>query len=182
MKTGIKVFDAMTTRPVSVQVTDSAQECAKAMKKNRVGSVLVKKGKDVVGIMTEQDLVYKLIAKNLNPEQVTANDLMAKELITIDPGKDIYEAMMIMRNNEIRRLPVLDGTRFVGFLTMKDILKIEPQLFELIVENLNLREEGSKPINWEKGSEPGICESCGNFSYRLVESADIKQCSECRED
>ena len=144
VKTGIRVFDAMTTKPICVQEHYTAEECAKMMKKFSVGSILVKDGKVVHGIITEQDMVYKVVAKNRNPKEVLAREIMVTNLFTVTPDKDIYDAMLMMRNNDIRHLPVVDDDKFVGFLTMKDILKIEPQLFELLVEKIRLREEDTK--------------------------------------
>ncbi|MBU0472520.1 MAG: CBS domain-containing protein [Nanoarchaeota archaeon] len=179
MKTGIKVLDAMTNKPVTISSDSTVVECAKLMRKYSVGSLLIKEGKNIVGIITELDFVTKVVAKAKNPEQLSARDIMEKDMITITPDKDIYDAMMEMRNNDIRRLPVTEEGKIIGFLTMKDILKIEPQLFDLMVEKIELREEKSKPIGTAKYEE-GVCESCGNFSYRLVEDGGSKLCSECR--
>jgi len=71
---------------------------------------------------------------------------MIKKVITITPDVDIYEALLVMRDEDVRMLPVLDGNKLVGLLTVKDILKIEPALFELLAEKLILKEEHNKPI------------------------------------
>ncbi|MFC2135634.1 cyclic nucleotide-binding/CBS domain-containing protein [Bacteroidota bacterium] len=180
MKTGIKIVDAMTNKPIIASTDLTSTECAKLMRKYNVGSVLVKEGKDIIGIITEQDLVNKVLAKAKNPDDLTARDIMEKNLITISPDKDIYDAMIEMRNNDIRKLPVQENGRIVGFLTMKDIVKIEPQLFDLMIENISIREEKNKPILAAGKSEEGMCESCGNFSYRLKDDAGIKLCPNCR--
>jgi len=178
MKTGIKVADAMTNKPVMASSELTVTECAKLMRKYAVGSLLVKEGKDIIGILTEFDFVTKVVAKGKNPDDLVARDIMEKNLITISMDKDIYDAMMDMRRNDIRRLPVKDDGNIVGFLTMKDILKIEPQLFDLLVEKISLREEKSKPISGGKFEE-GMCESCGNFSYMLRDEAGLKLCPDC---
>ena len=61
---------------------------------------------------------------------------MTTKLVTIEPKADIFDAMMLMRDAEVRHLPVVENKKILGFLTMKDILKIEPQLFDLIVEKI----------------------------------------------
>ncbi|MBC8494612.1 CBS domain-containing protein [archaeon] len=179
MKTGIKVADAMTNKPVSISSDCSVTECAKLMRKYKVGSLLVKDENQVLGILTEKDFVEKILAKGKNPNDMIAADIMEKNLITIEPGRDIYEAMMEMRNSDIRRLPVEENGKIIGFLTMKDILKIEPQLFDLLVEKIELREEMLKPTKSEHREE-GVCESCGNFTYDLQEDAGVKLCFDCR--
>ena len=75
---------------------------------------------------------------------------------------------------------MIDTENFVGFLTIKDILKIEPQLFEIIVEKFELREEARKPVFGSDENE-GICEVCGNYSSNLEEASDgSKVCSQCK--
>ncbi|MFH1770795.1 MAG: CBS domain-containing protein [archaeon] len=180
MKTGIKVADAMTNKPVMANSDITITECAKLMKKFGVGSLLVREDKEVVGIITEKDFVVKILAKGRNPEDLVTRDIMETNLVTIEPDKDIYDAMVEMQRSDIRRLPVKDKGKIVGFLTMKDILKIEPQLFDLILDKIDLREETSKPILKSGMYEEGMCESCGNFSYRIKESNGMKLCTECR--
>ena len=69
-----------------------------------------------------------------------------KTLFTIEGESDIYDALVIMRDENIRHLPVVNKGEMVGLLTLKDILKIQPALFELIVEKFELREEENKPV------------------------------------
>lgn len=69
---------------------------------------------------------------------------MATDLVTISPGKDVYDALILMRNHDIRQLPVIEKNKLVGFLTSKDILKIQPELFDLFIEKYELREEQRK--------------------------------------
>ena len=71
---------------------------------------------------------------------------MATDIITTTPEEDIFEALRIMRDYNIRHLPVLHQGKFVGLVTMKDILKIEPDLYEILVEKIELREAERKPI------------------------------------
>ena len=65
-------------------------------------------------------------------------------MIKIDPNQDLYDAILLMSREEVRRLPVTKEDRFIGLLTYKDILKLQPDLFDIIVENLKIREEETK--------------------------------------
>ena len=67
MKTGYKVYDCMTTKPVSVSPDSSLEECAKIMAKNHVGALVIKESHKSTGLITEQDIVRKAIAKGINP-------------------------------------------------------------------------------------------------------------------
>ena len=91
---------------------------------------------------------------------------------------DIYDALVKMRDNNIRHLPVVENNEMVWLLTIKDILKIEPQLFELIVEKFELREESRKPINRIIPTE-GICQECGEYSEKVNEIKGTILCENC---
>lgn len=143
MKTGYTVHDCMTTKPVSADASETLQAVSKKMLENHVGALLVTEGEKPVGIVTEQDIVRKFVAQGVDPCGKTINDFRAtqqKELITISPGADIYEALVKMRDYNIRHLPVVDDSKVIGLLTIKDVLKIEPQLFDLLVEKFELQE------------------------------------------
>ncbi|MBU1199508.1 MAG: CBS domain-containing protein [Nanoarchaeota archaeon] len=179
MKTGYKVGDAMTINPITVTADISLKECAEIMDKKHVGSLLVKDDGKISGIITEQDMVRKAMAKLLDPAKTTVKEIMETELMTIAPDKDIFDALTKMRDYNIRHLPVIEKGKFVGFLTIKDILKIQPQLFELIVEKFELKEESRKPV-FGGGDDEGVCEICGNYSDDIQEAGNgQKVCSQC---
>ena len=146
MKTGFKVCDAMTTSPVMVAPSTNLEECAKIMEKNHVGALVVGQHKILQGIVTEQDIVRKAVAHSLKAKETTVESIMETQVQTIDPAADIFDALVAMRDRNIRHLPVVDGKEMVGLLTLKDVLKIQPQLFELLVEKFELREAERKPI------------------------------------
>ncbi|MBI2107980.1 CBS domain-containing protein [Candidatus Woesearchaeota archaeon] len=181
MKTGYTVHDCMTTKPVSVTTQTSIQECAKTMKNNHVGALVVKDGGKALGILTEQDIVRKAIAQGKNPLSMKVSELMehqGKQLITIAPGDDIYDALITMRDYNIRHLPVIDNGSMIGLLTLKDILKIEPQLFELIVEKFEIKEAGRKMPQKPVPTE-GICEACGEYAEKIKTVRNSLLCSAC---
>lgn len=180
MKTGLNVMEAMTKEPISVSPDASVKECAKLMKNHHVGSLVVKENNRVLGIISEQDLVYKVIAVNKSVHKTTAKDIMTSDPVIISPDKDIFEALVKMRDCNVRRLPVIDNGKLVGFLTSKDILKVEPQLFELLVDKIELREQASKPIN-NISEKEGLCELCGEYTDFLYEQDDLMVCDRCRE-
>ena len=142
MKTGIKVMDAMTKTPIVVEPNEMIKSCAKKMQSHRVGSLLIKRNEKLLGILTEKDIVNKVIANGLNPSKTPVNEVMTKRsLITINPGSDLYDAILLMRDQNKRRLPVLDKKRVLGLLTYRDILKIQPDLYEIYVEKLKIKME-----------------------------------------
>tara|TARA_Y100000034_G_scaffold24312_6_gene28354 strand:+ start:844 stop:1290 length:447 start_codon:yes stop_codon:yes gene_type:complete len=147
MKTGYKVCDAMTKKPIMVLPTTSIIECAKIMSANHVGSLLISEEKKILGLITEQDIVRKAVAQHNNLHKSKVEDHMEKRLHTIGPEVDIFDAIKMMGEHNIRHLPVMDDEEMLGFVTLKDILKIQPELFELMVDKIELREIENKPVD-----------------------------------
>ncbi|MBS3131051.1 CBS domain-containing protein [Candidatus Woesearchaeota archaeon] len=181
MKTGYSVGDAMTTKPVSVTSGTTLLGCAAVMDEKHVGAVVVKDDGKSIGIITEQDIVRKVVAKGINPLTEKVKDYMEKNLITIAPDKDIYDALVLMRDNNIRHLPVVQNGEMIGLLTIKDILKIQPQLFEIIVEKFEIREAARKPVHKPIKGE-AICQICGNYTERSVEKDSVLMCAKCAKE
>jgi signal-transduction protein with cAMP-binding, CBS, and nucleotidyltransferase domain len=176
MKSGYKVADAMTINPISINTDTTLLECARVMSEKHVGTVVVKDWNSL-GILTEQDIVRKAVANGVNVNE-KVKDFMETKLITISPDMDIYDALIKMRDNNIRHLPVVENNEMVGLLTIKDILKIQPELFDLIVEKFELREESRKPINRIIPTE-GICQECGEYSEKMKEIDGTVLCDNC---
>lgn len=89
---------------------------------------------------------------------------MKRKVVTIKPSADIIEAMRIFRKKNVRRLPVVENGKLIGLLTSKDILKIDPGLFEMMAETMKIREETEKlkRKGIRAARKQGICESCGD--------------------
>ncbi len=175
MRTGITVGDAMTKMPVTVKEVMTVEQCARIMKSKGVGSLLVTKGEMIVGIATEKDLVLKVLAgKHHKKEKISK--VMTKKLVTIEPHQDLYDAMMLMRDEGVRRLPVVRRGELVGMLTANDMLKMEPQLFDYVFEMTQIREEQDK-IKSKSGSV-GVCEQCG-VRARVFEKRGQLLCRVC---
>lgn len=132
------VRDIMTTTPVTIQESESAKKCADVMTSKGVGSLLVKKKDAFMGIVTEQDLVIKVVSSGVDSSKILVKDIMTpfKELISIESARSVYSAMALMNNNDIRRVPVVDEGVLKGLVTMKDIFGIEPDLLENMFEYL----------------------------------------------
>lgn len=169
----------MTNRPVTIDHDVGLVDVAQKLKAHNVNSILVMDNKELVGIITDEDIVWKVVAQSRNFEDVMAFDIMERNLVDISPQKDIYAALTIMRDNNIRQLPVRDGDQLVGFITLKDILKIQPELFDIVAEKFELRHESERPafsIEYEEGD----CSICGNYDKKLVKISDQFVCRKCR--
>ncbi len=168
----------MTEQPIFLKPDDSLQYCAEEMDHHHVGAVVIQTNRSIKGILTEQDIVRKTIAQGQNPLDKKVRDIMETNLVTIEPDADIFDALLKMKDLNIRHLPVVDGKNLLGLLTLKDILKIEPQLFEIMVDTFELREEARKPINKVSPNE-GICQTCGEYSETLISKDSVLVCKNC---
>jgi CBS domain-containing protein len=173
----ITVKDAMTRGVICVDVKDTVQEAAEVMKKNDISAVIVTKKGDGVGIVTERDVICKIVAENKNPKKILVGDVMTSPLITIKPSANIDDAARIMRDRDIRRLVVTDKDKIIGVLSEFDIVKIEPTLHLLIREQSGWKIHEAHAA--AEGYVAGICENCENYSESLTSYDGRMLCDEC---
>lgn len=120
---GSVVRDIMTKQIVMIDHDKSALEAAKVMAEKGISSVFVVKDGQPVGIVSERDFIKKICAKELPVAQVKMADIMSKILTTADPETPIEVAVQRMVNHKIRRLPIMDGGKLVGIITVTDLAK-----------------------------------------------------------
>jgi len=118
------VADVMAKPVMAVELNLSAEDCAKAMAKRGVSCAVVTQGGSAVGIVTERDLVSKVLAESIEAKNVLVRDIMSTPLITIGPGATLTNAAELMAQYWIRRLVVVDSTgNLVGIVTTGDIAR-----------------------------------------------------------
>ncbi|MGM5481400.1 MAG: CBS domain-containing protein [Nanobdellota archaeon] len=138
----MQVSEIMTRKPVIVQKGTTVRKAAEIMKRYNVGSVPVLDGKKVVGFFTGDDMVFKILAEGKDPKKTLVDEIMIQDVISIIPQDNVQKAMEIMSQHDIKRLPVIDSTNnLVGFVTVKDILRIEPTMMDIAIERLRFSEE-----------------------------------------
>jgi len=110
----------------------TVREAAKLMKSKRYGAVLVTKGDDLLGIFTERDAIFRVIAVGLDPETTPLVDVMTKEPKTITPDKTFGHAMLMMHEGGFRHVPVVEDGKLVGMVSSRNAL--DPDLEEFVFE------------------------------------------------
>ena len=138
VKTGITVMDAMSKNPVYISPNDNILESTKLMLEKHIGSLLVKEKESLLGILTERDLV-RMVSLGIDPKTTKVRQIMTTKIITITPEKDIYDAIVLMNKENLRRLPVTVNGRVIGLITLRDILTLQPTLFDLILDMVDIR-------------------------------------------
>ena len=160
------IKDLMSKKVNVVEDNKTVYHAAKIMSKERRGYVVVvKKGKPV-GILTDSDLLEKVVSKGKDPRKVKVKEVMSSPIITISPDKEIVDASRIMRKNLIKRIPVVKKGKLVGIITDSDIAKVSPEFINIVEERLRAKEEGLEPERKE-GRISGFCEECLNYSDTL---------------
>jgi CBS domain-containing protein len=142
----VKISEIMTSAAVIDQSDDTLAEAARKMWKQQTGSLLVMDGDDLVGILTERD-VLKAVAAGAKTDEVRISEVMTKDVLTVGPQASLREAAKIMADRWIRHLPVIDGGKVVGVLSQRDLAGVlagalnEPEALTALVEASELARE-----------------------------------------
>ncbi|RDE11545.1 MAG: inosine-5-monophosphate dehydrogenase [Candidatus Thorarchaeota archaeon] len=180
----MSVRDIMTSDVVTMSPDDSALEVAKSMNKADISSIIIVSKARPVGIITEEDLVRRVIARELEPESTKASQIMSSPLIHVTLDTSLTDAMRVMARSGIRRVAVLKNDSLVGIVTSRDILRWSPELIDILVESLRMKTSGvSRRYDEEEDdmvAYGGICDSCGEYSTDLVMEDGRYLCEACR--
>ena len=116
------IRDVMTREPEVLDAEATVRQAAVAMKQRQVGDVLVRRDGKLCGIVTDRDLVVRGLAEKADPDRSQLGGLCSKELQTLGPEDSIEEAIRLMREKALRRIPVVDGTgKPVGIVSLGDL-------------------------------------------------------------
>lgn len=119
----IRVGELISGRLIYIDSEDNVIKAAILMRENNISSLLVKHKGDFVSIVTEKDIINKVVAEELYPGDVKVSEIMSKDLFTVSKNESIEEAAKLMRKKGVRRLVVLEDERIVGIITETDIAK-----------------------------------------------------------
>ena len=113
--------EIMTQKPVTVQATDTVVAAARSMRDGNIGDVVVVDNDQIQGILTDRDIVVRALAEGRDPARTTVGEICSRELTTLSPNDAIGDAEKTMRARAIRRLPVVEGGRPVGIVSLGDL-------------------------------------------------------------
>jgi len=179
------VREVMSSPVVTLNEFVTSNKVAQIMADKALGCVIVtnKHGKPV-GIITERDLVQRVLAKNIGPDTIEAKSIMTSPLVTISPEATVTDAAKQMNSLNIRRLGVLYKGSLNGIVTSKDVLGVMPQLIEIIQEKTLIGCSTEIDQNAEISSPPmsGYCDNCDIYSENLKLINGENVCDDCRID
>jgi CBS domain-containing protein len=128
------VKEVMTKEVITAEPGISVQDAAKAMDKNKIGSIVLVSKEKLVGILTERDIVIKLVMGDLSASDTPVSDIMTTDPVLIEDDADVDDAIAAMNENKVKRLPVVSGSNLVGIITVSDICALQPKAVEKISE------------------------------------------------
>lgn len=178
-KLDVKAKDVMTSPVITVKESENIVKVAKLMDKHKIGCVIVidRKG-NPVGIITERDIIERVIAKGLAPSKTKASKIMSKPIATVDSSTVITEVAKKMKKMNIRRLAVMESGKLVGIITSKDIAYIAPVLMDIIAEKSTV---SGRILSRMRGLA-GYCDRCNVWSDNLTEYEGAFLCEDCLVD
>lgn len=143
---GRKVHEVMTDSPRCVTPETPVSEAARLMKSEDVGSLPILEGDKVTGVVTDRDIVVRAVAEEKDPRGMPVREIASRELVTIRPDEDLSEALKLMANYQVRRLPVVDeDDRLVGVLSQADVAtEAKEKDFAQMVEGISRTPTGPR--------------------------------------
>jgi CBS domain-containing protein len=118
-----QVRNVMTQNPTSCDPSTTAVEAAKVMASEDVGSVPVVKDGRLVGLVTDRDLVVRVLAEGRDPNSTTLGEIASSDLETVSPDDDLDTVLRKMASSQVRRLPVVEGDQLVGIVAQADVAR-----------------------------------------------------------
>ncbi|AGB50562.1 putative signal-transduction protein containing cAMP-binding and CBS domains [Methanomethylovorans hollandica DSM 15978] len=176
----MSVHEVMTSKLVVANINSSVLEIAREMISQNVGSVIITDDIGPVGIITETDIISKVVINNMMPGTVMAGQIMSSPIIATKPSTNVIEAAEQMTRCNIRRLAVIDGDRIVGIITDRDILIVSPGLNTILESLIELHRDENNFVE-ESGIERGICQRCGAYTD-LTQMNGLMICEDCKEE
>jgi CBS domain-containing protein len=121
---GKGIREVMSSKPSAIEADKSVADAAKLMRDEDVGLAPVVEGDRLVGTLTDRDITVRVVAEGKDPQSTTVREVASTDLVTVDPEQDLDEAVRLMAQHQVRRLPVVeeDG-RLVGVVAQADVAR-----------------------------------------------------------
>ncbi len=120
----MKIKKLMVKDVITLETDASAYDAVKIMNKNRIGCLVAVYNGEIVGVLTERDLLERVLEKCKDPKETKVSEIMTKKVIVGHPDMELVEATRLMFENKVKKLPVVEGNQLVGLVTLTDIARI----------------------------------------------------------
>jgi CBS domain-containing protein len=132
----MKIEEAMIRNVITLQSDVSAYDAVKIMNENKIGCLVVLQYGQVAGILTERDLLERVLEKCKNPRETSITEIMTKRVIVGKPDMQLVEAAKLMFEKKVKKLPIVEGNRLVGLVTLTDLARMSnfEEKFKQLIE------------------------------------------------
>ncbi len=175
----IFVKDIMSKPVLKIEENKTVKDAAKKIQESRRGFLVVVKGNKPVGVLSDSDIIGRVVAENLKSSNVKVKDAMTKYFVSISSDEDILTAVRKMKKGNVHRLPVIDEGKIVGVISLTDIARTSPEMLDLLEYRLKMKET---PPEITEEHTAGICDSCDDYVEDVKRVNDKWLCEDCRED
>ncbi|MDH5460878.1 MAG: CBS domain-containing protein [Candidatus Bathyarchaeota archaeon] len=141
----MNVKDVMVEAVITVEADTKVRDAVKLMNENEIGCLVVEKSGKPVGIVTERDVLKKIVCQSENPEEVRVSEIMSAPLVLGDVDMDLEEVARLMLKRSIKKLPIVNREKLIGLITLTDIVRVDHVEHLLIKVVKQLRKDGWIP-------------------------------------
>ncbi len=181
MKAEIPVLEIMNTNIPQLEPFGSVEDAAAKMVEFSSGCVIISDEGKPVGIVTERDIVRKVVSERKNPAETQVRDIMSSPIVWVPRHTGIMKAAKQMASLKLRKLVVMHDGEFVGVVNARAILKIAPQMIEITKELADIGIHSGEHMIDSIEHASGYCESCRVYSNMLEHTNGQLICPDCKE-
>jgi CBS domain-containing protein len=128
----VKVKDLMIKEVIQIDENASVKEAADIMNHHEIGSIVAVRKRKATGILTERDLLKRIVSEGKNAEKTRVKEVMSTPLVTIPPDTDLEDAARLMFEKKIKKLPVVSENHLLGLISLTDIARCQPRIIRLL--------------------------------------------------
>jgi CBS domain-containing protein len=121
---GTSIKEVMSSDVRTCEPDATVVDVAKVMAKEDVGPIPVVEGGRLVGLVTDRDLVVRVLAEGKDPKTTKVGEIASRDLVTVSPDEDLDQALKLLAQHQVRRLPVVEGDRVVGIVAQADVARL----------------------------------------------------------
>ena len=118
-------------------------DAVKIMNKHGIGCLVVMENENPIGIITERDLLNRVLAESKNPKKIRVQEIMSKHLIVGKPNLEIQEVIELMFDRKIKKIPIVEDGKLLGLVTFTDLVSFQPALIKVV-------KQLTHPHSWKK--------------------------------
>lgn len=128
----LTIEDVMVDKVITIDEDSTVKEAAEMMNKYQIGCLIAVSEGNAEGIITERDLLKRIVAQARDPTKTRVKEVMSSPLVVVEPSMELEKAVKLMFKMQIKKLPVVDEKRLVGFVSLTDIARFQPQVIKTL--------------------------------------------------